>query len=346
MSELVLPDLLEDGATGRLTLPRDPSCVMVQLSGGKDSIAALLKTIEVFGKERVRAAHQIILEDWPGTPEYCQDVCDMLGIPLYLMQGTYYAFRCLTCGHPHLSIFYEEAYCHLCGSRDKQFLSVVDSIHSFIRHRRKWVDSNVRACTGHFKSETWNRWARTHEALLGPHPLVILGERGQESRGRAHLPELRYRRNVRQGWVLEWRPLLSYRRIDSYRALREARIEPHGCYKLQWRGLLRIQHKRWLKQGVAPRVSYPGQWDGLAQVEVLSDQVLDPMIDYLMYECDEAWSGPRLSCMDCFYKSVDELQATYATEAGRQHLEKSMALEREISFTMKPTVWLEQIVEG
>ncbi len=76
------------------TLPRDPSRVVVSISGGKDSIAGLLKALEIFGSDILVAHHQILLEDWLGTPEYCQSVCDYLGVPLYLTQGKYNGFLC------------------------------------------------------------------------------------------------------------------------------------------------------------------------------------------------------------------------------------------------------------
>src|SRR5205823_625892 len=69
----------------------------------------------------------------------------------------------LACGHKHLSIFFEEAYCHKCGSHDKQFLGVVRGIHDYIRHRGKWMGGTVRPCTKNFKIEVWNTWARQNE---------------------------------------------------------------------------------------------------------------------------------------------------------------------------------------
>lgn len=331
--------LFETPAT--VELPRQPSLVVVSISGGKDSIAALLKAREVFGPDRLVAQHQIILEDWNATPAYCQAVCDALGIPLYTAQGQYHSFLCLQCGQRHLSLFIEEAYCHRCGSSQKEYLGMVEGIHDLIRFRRKWVDANARFCTGHFKTEVWNRWARQHSSLLGENPLLVLGERHRESRRRARLPALRYR-DLRKGWVLEWRPILDYRRRDAFRALRQYGIEPHECYKLQWRGMLRRQHQRW-REGKEPHSSYPGQWEGLAHLDALSDHLLDEMIETLMYEVD-AEGGPRCSCRDCFFKTPEELQATYQTEQGKALLDEGIALEQEINFTMKQGQSLESIV--
>jgi 3'-phosphoadenosine 5'-phosphosulfate sulfotransferase (PAPS reductase)/FAD synthetase len=337
--ELQMLPLLDDTP---LALPRDPSLVVVSISGGKDSTAALIAALETFGPGAVVAHHQIILEDWLQTPDYCQMVCDYLGVPLYLSQGVYNGFLCLKCGHRHLSMFYEEAYCHKCGSYDKQLLGVIDSIHDLIRWREKWVDARVRACTGHFKIEVFNTWARNNVSLLGRRPVMVLGERHLESRGRMKLPDLRYR-DLRKGWMLEWRPILHYRRIDAFRASRQWGIEPHPCYKLQWRGILRRQHLRWLQEGIPPRASYPGQWEGLDQVEELSIQVLDAMIDTQMYEVD-CEGGPRCSCRDCFFKEEEEMRATYDTDQGKALIDDGIAIERETGFTMKYGQSLESVV--
>ena len=71
-----------------LTLPKHPSRVIVSTSFGKDSIAALLLALEVFGSDLVAAHYQVVEEEWPGTLEYGQRVCDDLGVPLSTLRGT------------------------------------------------------------------------------------------------------------------------------------------------------------------------------------------------------------------------------------------------------------------
>jgi 3'-phosphoadenosine 5'-phosphosulfate sulfotransferase (PAPS reductase)/FAD synthetase len=94
-----------------------------------------------------------------------------------------------------------------------------------------WPSLEVRFCTSYFKRDNFNRWARANRALLGPHPVIALGERARESRGRAKLPVMRPRSGL--SWMLEWRPVLTWRRIDVFRKLRSYGIEPHYCYKAQ-----------------------------------------------------------------------------------------------------------------
>ena|SRR2546425_341570 len=121
-----------------LTLPRHPTCVIVSTSFGKDSVAALLKTLEIYGLNLVAAHYQVLKEEWLGTLEYGQRVCDSLGVPLYTAQGRYFGYLCLDCGRTYLSAHPEKAQCrrpHGCGSRNKQFVRMVESVHDLILWR-------------------------------------------------------------------------------------------------------------------------------------------------------------------------------------------------------------------
>src|SRR5579885_223005 len=331
-----------------LALPRHPSRVIVSTSFGKDSIAALLEALETYGSDLVAAHYQVVEEEWPGTLEYGQAVCDYLGVPLYTAQGRYYGYHCLDCGRTYLSAHPEKAMCRPpqgCGSRRKEFVRMVNGVHDIIAWRGKWVSKQVRACTRYFKVEVFNSWARSNKALLGACPLLVLGERWLESGDRACLPELRYRAGLEAGWMLEWHPILAFRRIDSFRKLREYSIEPHYCYRVQWRELLREEHTLWRTQERVPHASYPGQWAGLRELDSLSDAIIDPVIDRLMFEVDEESGGPRCSCVDCFFKSARHLRACYRTPQGKDVIEEAMNLENAIGFTMKQEQPLKNLLQ-
>ena len=46
--------------------------VIVCVSGGKDSVVALLAALAIYGRERVVAHHCLVEEDWERTVEYIQ----------------------------------------------------------------------------------------------------------------------------------------------------------------------------------------------------------------------------------------------------------------------------------
>jgi 3'-phosphoadenosine 5'-phosphosulfate sulfotransferase (PAPS reductase)/FAD synthetase len=222
---------------------------------------------------------------------------------------------------------------------------MVESVHDLIEWRKRWVSPAIRACTKYLKTEVFNSWCRNNKVLLGTRPVMVLGERWLESDERTRIPELRYRKGLQAGWMLEWHPILHYRRIDSFRKLREYSIEPHYCYRVQWGELLREEHALWRMHGIIPHASYEGQWDGLQEIAFLSDAVLDPIIDTLFYETD-CEGGPRCSCISCFFKPAKQLRASYRTPQGRAVIEDAMRLEEQISFTMKQGCTLRSVVEG
>ena len=206
------------------------AAVVVSISGGKDSVVTLLKALKTFRPAQVMAHHQLILEDWPGTPKYCQAVCDGLGVPLYMTQAVYYVYACVQCRHHYLTLC-PEPYCRKCSCREARFLMLVDSVLDLVLWREMWPSLEVRFCTSYFKRDIFNRWARASRELLRAHPVIALGERWRESKGRAELPVLRERSKL--AWMLEWRPILDYRRMDVFRKMRAYGIEPHYCYKAQ-----------------------------------------------------------------------------------------------------------------
>lgn len=227
MARSVLP--LED-ADLRSPEPPGGSKIAVSLSGGKDSVASLLLALEAYAPELVIAHHQIIPEDWPGTVEYNRQVCQSLGVPLYTAQAHYYGYECEQCRAHYLTSI-DQPYCRACKSHDGRQIALVQSLLDLVSWRGKWPSLDVRFCTSYLKRDVFNMWARRMSDLLGPTPVLVMGERWRESRGRAKLPYLRQRPSLPR--MTEYRPILDYRRIEVFRKLRQHGIEPHYCYKAQ-----------------------------------------------------------------------------------------------------------------
>lgn len=204
--------------------------IIVSLSGGKDSVACLLDALENYDKDQIIAHHQVILEDWPGTIEYNQELCSRLGVPYYQSQASYHGYECTNCQYHYLTSRNVQI-CPKCQGREGRFLRMVESVLDLVEWRQMWPSLSVRFCTSYFKRDNFNKWARENKDLLGKSPVIVLGERWRESRGRAKLPYLRKRSNLE--YMTEWRPILDYRRIDVFRKLQEYGIEPHYCYKAQ-----------------------------------------------------------------------------------------------------------------
>lgn len=216
------------------------SRIVVSISGGKDSIAMLLSLLELvqagyLSLHQIIAHHQIVLEDWPGTVEYCEDVCNRLDIPFFSTQARYSGYECQECHNRYLVSCTSSVapWCRVCSSRQATYLRQVESVLDLVEWRQAWPSLAVRFCTSYFKRDNFNAWARANAQLLGDSPVICMGERALESRGRAKLPEWRGRTGLKQGWMDEYRPILSWRRIEVFRKMRQFDVVPHYCYEAQ-----------------------------------------------------------------------------------------------------------------
>lgn len=225
-------NLFEEATRQEPPPPPQGSRVVVMLSGGKDSVACLLLAQEFYSADQIIAHHQIIPEDWPGTVEYNQALCNKLHIPLYMAQANYSGYQCANCQAYYLTSG-NEPYHRKCGGREGRYIMPVTSLLDLVTWREKWPSLDVRFCTSYLKRDVFNMWARRDQnrELLGPAPVVIMGERWLESKTRAKLPYLRPR--AKMEYITEYRPILHYRRRAVFRTARDHGIDPHYCYKAQ-----------------------------------------------------------------------------------------------------------------
>jgi 3'-phosphoadenosine 5'-phosphosulfate sulfotransferase (PAPS reductase)/FAD synthetase len=314
--------------------------VIVCVSGGKDSVVALLAALAIYGRERVVAHHCLVEEDWERTVEYIQGLCEALGVPLSISQARYYGYECLDCGHRYLRQA-EIQVCTKCKSTNGRLVKIVSNLLDLVEWRQKWPDKRVRYCTDYLKIQVLNLWADENRYWLGEHPLVVIGERWSESTSRAELPEVR--RRPTRAYLTEFRPVLALRRIEVFRIIREAGLSLHYCYALQWKRLLQEDHRKWRNEGIVPRISYEGQWDGLDQVELLSNAILDPIIERLMYEVDEE-GGPRMSCVLCVFKSIIALATSASVKSARRHFDRAEGIEATSGHYIKKNHPIKDIV--
>jgi 3'-phosphoadenosine 5'-phosphosulfate sulfotransferase (PAPS reductase)/FAD synthetase len=326
------------------------SRVIVSLSGGKDSALALLYAIEEFGVENVIAHYQLIPEDHPGTLEHCQLLCAFFGIPLYVSQMNYYAMVCRRCGSHHITREPETCWCHKCKAKDQQIIDhAITSIHGLIEWRAMYPDMLARFCTAWGKREVFNTWCRQNEDVMGEYPLMVSGERWAESASRAKLPVFGYRKSLREKseFMLEYRPIIHLSRREVFCQLRDAGVPLHPCYEQLWREMLKIEHEDWRTghpEKNHPHVSFPGQWDGLRELEVLPDELLAEMIYDLMYEVNEEHHGPRCSCADCVFFSELLHRASYRLQANQGIYSDALRIARSIPHKITPKKSMPEIL--
>ncbi len=213
------------------------SKLIVNVSGGKDGLATLLIARYEMGlsPQQLIVHHQLLPEAWPGTLEYIEAICRQLGVTFWFDQCDYGGYECGNCGFHYTSSRVDQTICPECKSNTGVELTRLRGVLDLVAHRRKWPDSKVRFCTDYTKIRVFNSRLKQELATIGPTPVTVLGERWRESAQRQQLPWLRERPkfNTQQVRLLEYRPILDYRRIEAFRKLRQYGITPHYAYFAQ-----------------------------------------------------------------------------------------------------------------
>jgi 3'-phosphoadenosine 5'-phosphosulfate sulfotransferase (PAPS reductase)/FAD synthetase len=304
--------------------PDEWTTVVVSFSGGKDSVATLLRTLEIWPREQIVCHHQALPEDWPETVPYCQDLCAQLNVPLVIEQAYYEVItrpdgrkrRKMHVGPPGLEVGLDGM---LALAEDRQMPPTARHCFCLSYYKRelfnRWVRTSrlpvgnerlltgvlgyaesrgapptarIRWCASKDKIDLLETSVRRNRTVLGPRPLALLGTRWAESRGRSKLPWMRKRERVclKDGRFEMWDlyPILNWRRVQVFRYLRDHEIEPHPAYR------------------------YLG------------------MTDHEMYDVDEE-GGPRVSCRNCIFASPGDLRVAAAMPANRDLFARTVAFE-------------------
>lgn len=213
------------------------SKMIVNVSGGKDGLATLLIARYEMNlqPEQLIVHYQILPEAWPGTLEYVAKICQQLGVTFWSDGCDYGGYECSVCHFRYTSVLPQQLVCPKCKTPSGLEVSRLQGVLDLVAHRRMWPDSRVRFCTDYTKIRVFNKRMKQERATIGPTPIAVLGERWRESNNRRDLPWLRERPNfnTRQVHMLEYRPILGYRRIEAFRKLREYGVSPHYAYFAQ-----------------------------------------------------------------------------------------------------------------
>jgi 3'-phosphoadenosine 5'-phosphosulfate sulfotransferase (PAPS reductase)/FAD synthetase len=220
------------------TLPENPTSITVSNSGGKDSTFMLLEVVKAFAGSGIpiRAHHQIILEDWPGTVEYVADTCQRLGVELWTDQADYKGMACPDCNHRWLTAISRKK-CTTkgcsCLCPKSELVAEITDLKGLVKWRGMWPDKNNRYCTSYLKRDVWNKRARKEREKLGTDPVFCMGERWAESPSRSKLPYTKPRASL-ENWMTDWHPILHARRFEVFSGIFEAGLDVHPCY--YWQG--------------------------------------------------------------------------------------------------------------
>jgi 3'-phosphoadenosine 5'-phosphosulfate sulfotransferase (PAPS reductase)/FAD synthetase len=222
--------------------------IVVAFSGGKDSLACLLRLFDL-GVEpsRIELHHHDVdgregstLMDWPATRGYCRSVASAFGVRLFFPWKVGGFEREMSRRDERTApIAWEEP--------DGQGGVVVrqaggDRGKRGTRQRFPQVsaDLRVRWCSAYLKIDVCDRVLRRDPRFQEGRTLVVTGERAEESSARsryevfeAHRADARKGKRVRRH-IDAWRAVHSWREEQVWEIIERYRVVPHPAYRLGW----------------------------------------------------------------------------------------------------------------
>jgi len=181
---------------------QDFETYIVAYSGGKDSTATLLWALDNLPQERVRVVFCDTGAEWPETYDYLDYIEREINI------------KCTRIKSGDLELSFEP--------NDSAFRTA-SNLFEMVRLRGKWPGARYRYCTTYLK-----RWPLTLYARRQQNPVLIFGQRKEESKTRSMLDAFDPHGD-KTGEAI-YRPVLEWSERDVWDSLRSHGILPNPIY--------------------------------------------------------------------------------------------------------------------
>lgn len=213
--------------------------IIVMFSGGKDSLASLLRVIEMGADmSKIELWHHDIdgrgqtYMDWPVTPAYCQAIADFFNIPLYFSwrHGGFLREMCRK-ESPTAPTSFE------VPTQDGITLLTRGGngpLGTRCKFPQVGANLQTRWCSSSLKIDVADMAIRNQSRFKGTRTLVITGERAEESPNRAKYEEFEEHRThlKKSRLVYHWRPVHHWKEQEVWDAIARWSINPHPAYIL------------------------------------------------------------------------------------------------------------------
>ena len=218
--------------------------VIVAMSGGKDSLAAVLDLIEAgVPRSKIEMWHHSVdgrgddanpLFDWPVTESYCEKLAEALQIPIYFSWKQ---------GGLEGEMLRENAYTRPSSfeTPDGTFQSGGEGGKKATRRKFPQLAANLstRWCSAYLKVDPASKAITGQTRFAHRRTLFVTGERAEESSAGSryktfepHRTDRRFGRSRRH--VDHYRPVHSWSEQQVWDIIERHRINPHPAYKLGW----------------------------------------------------------------------------------------------------------------
>ena len=215
--------------------------VIVAFSGGKDSLACLLRLLELgVPRERIELWHYDVdgregstLFDWPCTRDYCQRLAAAFGIPIYFgWKVGGFEGELLRDDEPTASTMFETPE----GLSEPIGGSGPDGTR--LKYPQVAASLSARWCSAYLKVDVCEKMV-THQArFLDKRTLIVTGERAQESAARKKYDAFEVDRADRRDGqrarrhVDRWLAVHALSECDVWEIIERHRVNPHPAYRL------------------------------------------------------------------------------------------------------------------
>jgi len=179
----------------------DYTSVIVSYSNGIDSTGALYWAVQNFDRNKIFLLYCDTGFEYPENIQMFYRTAAFMGVKPVLLQ------------HP------------------KGFLGLL------LEERLMWPDMKNRWCTAYFKTGITDKWIRANRHILGTKCLFVSGERRDESKSRAKLPEIEYHSTTLKttrvaDFTCHWYwPCLDYEKWQMFEQGEKLGLDSHFCYE-------------------------------------------------------------------------------------------------------------------
>lgn len=221
--------------------PNDYDRIVVFFSGGKDSVACVLRLLDLgVSPNRIELHHHKVdgeaepFMDWPVTAAYCEAFAKHF--EMSLLQSWRVG------GFEREMLRDNAATAPVCWQRPDGSLGTKGGDGPpGTRQRFPQVspDLSVRWCSSYLKIDVGARVLTNEPRFAHCKTLVVTGERAEESAARANYRVFEpHRADNRTGkarrWVDHWRPVHGHSTADVWALIERHRVNPHPAYWLGW----------------------------------------------------------------------------------------------------------------
>ena len=215
--------------------------VIIAFSGGKDSIAMVLKALDMgIPKERIELWHHDIdgegedLFDWKCTKSYCNAFANAFGIPiLYSYRKGGIVREIYKNNELSQPVFFQK-------EMGGEFFTWApkdnpENYNTRLKFPSVGADLQTRWCSYQVKIDVMQKAITHSERFDNANIVIMTGERRDESKNRGKYAEIeKYRGASSTRRAIVWRSIIDWSEKDVWDAIERYKVQPHPCYELGW----------------------------------------------------------------------------------------------------------------